>query len=55
MVRVTALDIQARLRNPMALLEDSMTSVTTLYIKGTLAEYTLSVKRNLSLFQGDAH
>ena len=31
MVRVTALDIQVSLRNPMAMLEDSMTSVKTLY------------------------
>ena len=30
-VRVTALDIQVSLRNPMAILEDSMTSVKTLY------------------------
>ena len=32
MVPVTALDIQVSLRNPMAMLEDSMTSVNTLYI-----------------------
>ena len=31
MVRVTALDIQVSLRNPTAMLEDSMTSVKTLY------------------------
>ena len=31
MVRVTALDIQVSLRNPMVILEDSMTSVKTLY------------------------
>ena len=31
MVRVTALDIQVSLRNLMAILEDSMTSVKTLY------------------------
>ena len=31
MVRVTALDIQVNLRNLMAMLEDSMTSVKTLY------------------------
>ena len=31
-VRVTALDIQISLRNPTAMLEDSMTSVKTLYI-----------------------
>ena len=30
-VRVTALDIQVSLRNPTALLEDSMTSVKTLF------------------------
>ena len=30
-VRVTALDIQVSLHNPMAMLEDSMTSVKTLY------------------------
>ena len=32
MVRVTALDIQVSLRNPMAMLEDSTTSVKTLCI-----------------------
>ena len=31
-VRVTALDIQVSLCNPTAMLEDSMTSVKTLYI-----------------------
>ena len=31
MVHVTALDIQVSLRNLMAMLEDSMTSVKTLY------------------------
>ena len=31
MVRLTALDIQVSLRNPTAMLEDSMTSVKTLY------------------------
>ena len=31
MVHVTALDIQVSLRNPTAVLEDSMTSVKTLY------------------------
>ena len=31
MVRVTALDIQVSLRNPAAMLEDSMTSVNMLY------------------------
>ena len=33
MVRATALDIQVSLRNPTAMLEDSMTSVNTLYTK----------------------
>ena len=33
MVRVTALDIQVSLRNPTATLEDSMSSVKTLYCK----------------------
>ena len=32
MVRVTALDIQVSLRNPTAMLEDSMTFVKMLYI-----------------------
>ena len=32
MVHVTTLDIQVRLRNPTAMLEDSMTSVKTLYL-----------------------
>ena len=31
MVRVTALDIQVNLRNPTAMLKDSMMSVNTLY------------------------
>ena len=31
MVRVTALDIQVSLRNPMAMLDDSMASVKMLY------------------------
>ena len=34
MVCVTALDIQVSLRNPMAMLEESMTSVKTLYSYG---------------------
>ena len=39
-VRVTALDIQVSLRNPMAMLEDSMTSVKTLSI---LSSYLVSM------------
>ena len=41
MVRVTALDIQVSLRNLMAMLEDSMTSVKTLYfVKSYLFTHT---------------
>ena len=36
MLRVTALDSQVSLRNPMAMLEDSMTSVKTLDWKAPL-------------------
>ena len=36
MVCATALDIQVSLRNLMAMLEDSMTSLKMLYYRGTL-------------------
>ena len=36
MVRMTALDIQVSLRNLTAMLEDSTTSVTTLYTLGLM-------------------
>ena len=36
MVRMTALDIQVSLRNPMAMLDDSMTLVKMLYCEGRM-------------------
>ena len=41
MVRVTALDIQVSLRNPTAMLEDSMTSVKTLYKRSDMGNKKL--------------
>ena len=42
MVHVAALDIQASLRNPSAILEDSVTSVKTLYLIGQSWGITLN-------------
>ena len=54
MVRVTALDIQVSLHNPTAILEDSMTSLKTLYLIGQSWGITLNENQSRDISSAES-